>query len=49
MFGELRQTAEEQISDVPLRRLVTELLDENRGAVCRIPAALVGVCRREWE
>jgi 3'-5' exoribonuclease len=39
MFGELRQTAEEQISDVPLRRLVTELLDENRGAVCRIPAA----------
>ena len=39
MFHELRETAEEQIGDVPLRRLVTELLDEHREAICRIPAA----------
>lgn len=39
MFRELRETAAEQIDDVPLRQLVTGLLDDHREAICRIPAA----------
>lgn len=39
MYAELQATIEQQISDLPLRRLVSELLEDNRDAICRIPAA----------
>jgi len=38
MFAELRALAEEQIADVPLRRLVTTLLDRHAEALKKLPA-----------
>lgn len=39
MFAELREIAEQQIANQPLRRLVLNLLDEHAEAIKQIPAA----------
>ncbi len=41
MFAELRGLAESQISDLPLRRLVTTILDRHAEPLQRLPATLI--------